>query len=186
MYLSHIRPDIAYVVSINSSKRHIEVVIRILRYLKFTPGRGIMFSKNNHLNVEGYTNADWVGFIVDRKSTLGYLTFVGSDLVTWISKKQKVIVLSRAKVEFQGMSKRLCKLLWATIEIAHNFVQHDCTKHIDIDRHFIKQNLVEKIIKFSFVQSKDQLVDTLTKIVSSKVFHNSLNKFGIKDIYAPT
>ena len=74
----------------------------------------------------------------------------------------------------------------ATIGIAYNSVQHDWTKHVEEDRHFIKQNLEAKIIRFSFVKSEDQLADILIKAVCSKVFHNSLDKLGISDIYAPT
>ena len=83
IYLSHTRPDIAYVVSIVSqfmhcpSEDHMDTVIRILRYLKSSPGKGLMFSKNNHLNIEGYIDADWAGNISNRKSTSGYFTFVG-------------------------------------------------------------------------------------------------------------
>jgi hypothetical protein len=93
IYLSHTRPDIAYAVSIVSqfmhcpSKDHMDAVIRILRYLKSSPGKGLMFSKNGHLKVEGYTDADWAGNISDRKSTSGYFMFVGGNLVTWRSKK---------------------------------------------------------------------------------------------------
>ena len=56
---------------------------------------------------------------------------------------------------------------------------------MEVDSHFIKQNLEEKIIRFSFVKSEDQLVDILTKAVSSKNFRELLDKLGIKDIYAP-
>ena len=70
-----------------------------------------MFSKNNHLNIEGYTDADWARNVLDRKSTSGYFTFVGGNLVTWRSKKQKVVALSSTEVEFRGMAKRLCELL---------------------------------------------------------------------------
>ena len=59
-----------------------------------------MFRKNNHLNVDGYTNADWAGNILDRKSTSGYFTLVGGNLVTWRSKKKKVVALSSAEIEF--------------------------------------------------------------------------------------
>ena len=215
IYLSHTRPDIAYAVSVVSqfmhcpSEDHMEAVIRILRYLKSAPGRRLMFSRNNHLNISGYTDADWAGNVTDRKSTSGYFTFVGGNLVTWRSKKQKVVALSSAEAEFRGMAKGLCELLWlrrllteigftpstemnlfcdnkAAIDISHNPVQHDRTKHIEVDRHFIKQNLEEKIIQFPFVKSEDQLADILTKAVSSKTFHSSLNKLGIRDIYAPT
>ena len=87
IYLSHTRPDIAYAVSLvshfmhNPSKDHMNVVIRILHYLKSSLGRGLMFSKHNHLNVEGYINADWAGSS-NKKSTFRYFTFVGGNLVT--------------------------------------------------------------------------------------------------------
>jgi len=103
IYLSHTRFDIAYVVSIvsqfmhNPSEVHMEVALRVLRYLKSSPGRGILFSKNDHLNIIGYTDADWARNLTDRKSTSGYFTFVGGNLVTWKSKKQNAVALSSAK-----------------------------------------------------------------------------------------
>lgn len=215
IYLSHTRPDIAYAVSVvsqymhNPSEEHTNAVTRILRYLKASPGKGLMFRKNNHLNIDGYTDADWAGNITDRKSTSGYFTFVGGNLVAWRSKKQKVVALSSAEAEFCGMTKGLCELLWlrellreigyspestmrlfcdnkAAIAIAQNPVQHDRTKHVEIDQHFIREKLDAKIVQFPFVKSEEQLADILTKAVTSGVFHSSLHKLGIEDIYAPT
>ena len=88
IYLAHTRPDIAYAVSVVSqfmhspSVSHRNAVDRILRYLKSAPGKGLMFSKNRDLEVVGYTDADWAGFVIDRRSTSGYFTFVGGNLVT--------------------------------------------------------------------------------------------------------
>ena len=74
----------------------------------------------------------------------------------------------------------------ATIDISHNPIQHDHTKHVEVDRHFIKEKLDENIIQFPFVKSEDQLADILTKAVASQAFYNSLVKLGMNDIYAPT
>ena len=93
------------------SEDHMGAVIRILHYLNSSLGKGLMFSKNDHLKIEGYTDAGWAGNILDRKSTSGYFTFVGGNLVTWRSKKQKVVALSNAEAEFRGMAKGLCELL---------------------------------------------------------------------------
>ncbi|KAK9924142.1 hypothetical protein M0R45_032529 [Rubus argutus] len=184
IYLSHTRPDIAYAVSVVSqfmhcpSEEHMDAVFRILRYLKMAPGRGLLFGKNDELEVIGYTDADWAGDKTDRRSTSGYFTFVGGNLVTWRSKKQKVVARSSAEAEFRSMAHGVCEMLWirnvlkelgyklkksmdlhcdntAAIAIAHNPAQHDRTKHVEIDRHFIKENLDRKVICFPFVTSEE-------------------------------
>ncbi|XP_031265752.1 uncharacterized protein LOC116124178 [Pistacia vera] len=94
MYLSHTRPDLAYALSIvsqfmhNPGEQHMNAVMRILRYLKHAPRKGILFSKNkDYQNVHAYIDADWAGAVDDKRSTFGYFTFVGGNLVTWRSKK---------------------------------------------------------------------------------------------------
>jgi hypothetical protein len=81
----------------NPSEVHMEVALRVLRYLKSSPGRGILFSKNDHLNIIGYTDAYLTGNLIDKKFTSGYFTFVAGNLVTWKSKKQNVVALSSAE-----------------------------------------------------------------------------------------
>jgi hypothetical protein len=113
------------------------------------------------------------------------------------------VALSSAEAEFQGMVKGICELLWlrteldfepstemklfcdnkAVIDISHNPVQHDRTKHIEIDRHFIKEKLEPRIISTPFVRSHEQLADMLTKAISSTSFNESLSKLGMTDIY---
>jgi hypothetical protein len=88
IYLCHTRPDISYVVSVVSRymhdprSGHLEVVYQILRYLKSSPGKGLMFKSHGHLNVEGYCDADWASCVDDRRSTSGYCVFVGGNLVS--------------------------------------------------------------------------------------------------------
>ena len=140
---------------------------------------------------------------------MGCFTFVGVNLITWRSKKQNVVVCSSAEAEFRGMALGICEALWlklllmdfgylprqpirlycdnkAACDIAHNPVQHDRTKHAEVDRFFIKEKLDDKIVELPKIRFEDQLADILTKVVSSRVFSKFLGKLGMCDIYAPT
>ncbi|GJT04421.1 putative RNA-directed DNA polymerase [Tanacetum coccineum] len=118
IYLSHTRPDIAHAVGVVSKfmhqpqKAHMKAVLRIIRYLKGTAGHGVLFKQNGHLETQLYTDADWAGDKGDRRSTSGYLTLVGGNLVTWRSKKQKVVALSSAEAEFRGIARGITEVLW--------------------------------------------------------------------------
>ena len=137
-------------------------------------------------------------------STSGCFTLVGGNLVTWRSKKQKVVALSSAEAEFRGIARGLAEVLWirkllneigfpqteasmimcdnkAAIQISENPVQHDRTKHVEVDRHFIKEKLEAGIIELPFVKSEDQLADILTKAVNRRIFNNCLFKLRIGD-----
>ena len=97
-----------------------------------------------------------------------------------------MVALSSAEAKFRGMAKGICEMLWlrellievgyppidairllcdnkAAIALAHNPVQHDRTKHVEVDRHFIKKKVKSKTIHIPFMKIKDQLVDILTK-----------------------
>lgn len=207
IYLSHTRRDIAFAVSVVSQfmhdpkEQHMNAVIRIIRYLKGCPGRGLLYKSNGNLQVECYTDADWAGCLDDRKSTSGYCTFVGGNLVTWRSKKQNVVARSTAEAEFRSMAHGICEVLWLRImlmelglfqarpvmlycdnktalDIAHNPVQHGRTKHIEIDRHFIKENLDQGVIGMPYVSSANQLADILTKGLPKKKFLKSMQQDG--------
>ncbi|XP_042521263.1 uncharacterized mitochondrial protein AtMg00810-like [Macadamia integrifolia] len=118
IYLSHTRPDIAHAVNLVSQymhdpySSHMVAVNWILRYLKTALGNGILFSPTDHMRIEVYTNAYWAGSPDYRRSTIGYCTFVGGNLVTWCSKKQSVVARSSAEAEFRAMAHGICELLW--------------------------------------------------------------------------
>ncbi|XP_022891852.1 uncharacterized protein LOC111406703 [Olea europaea var. sylvestris] len=110
-YLTITQPDIAFPISIVShfmlSPRtsHWDVVTHILRYLKGSPGRRILYKDRGHCRVEGFSNTDWTGSLVDRCSTTGYYVFVGGNLVSWKSKKQSVVARSSAESEYWAMAQ---------------------------------------------------------------------------------
>ncbi|KZV44853.1 Cysteine-rich RLK (receptor-like protein kinase) 8 [Dorcoceras hygrometricum] len=89
-----------------------EVVYKILRYLKGSPGKGLLFQKQNQRDIVAYTDADWASSISDRRSTTGYCTFLWGNLVSWRSKKQSVVARSSAEAELRAMANGVCELLW--------------------------------------------------------------------------
>ena len=146
---------------------------------------------------------------MDRRSTIRYYTFVGGNLVTWRSKKQNVVARSSAESEFRAIAQGLCELLWlniilddlrikwddpmklycenkSAINIAHNHIQQDRTKYIEVDRHFVKEKLEEGLVCMSYVPSDHQLADILTKGLNSSMFHDLVFKLGMEDIYSST
>ncbi|XP_071704448.1 secreted RxLR effector protein 161-like [Rutidosis leptorrhynchoides] len=118
IYLAHTRPDIARAVGVVSQfihqphVHHMEAVIRIIRYLNKTAGNGVVLKKNGHLEAQVYTDASCAGEKGDRRSTSGFFTIVGGNLVAWKSKKQKVISLSSAESKFRGIAKGVVEALW--------------------------------------------------------------------------
>nr|KYP37395.1 hypothetical protein KK1_041405 [Cajanus cajan] len=88
IYLSHTRPNIAFIVSLDNQfmhkpkEAHLQVALRIVQYLKGTPRRGILFKRNKNVNLKAYTDVDYAGSVVDRKSTIRYCTFLCGNLVT--------------------------------------------------------------------------------------------------------
>ena len=115
IYLAHTRPDIGFTVSTvsqfmnNPNEEHMGAVHRILKYLKMTLGQGICFKKSECRKVSIYTDADWAGSALDRRSTSGYCSFVWGNLVTWHSKKQSVVSCSSAEAKFRALAQGICK-----------------------------------------------------------------------------
>ncbi|RVW85510.1 Retrovirus-related Pol polyprotein from transposon RE1 [Vitis vinifera] len=163
IYLSHTRPDIGFAVSAISQfmhspiEEHMEAVYRILRYLKMTPGKGLFFRKTENRDTEVYSDADWAGNIIDRRSTSGYCSFVWGNLLPG----------------------------GAAISIAKNLVHHDRTKHVEIDRHFITEKVTSETVKLNYVPTKHQTADILTKALPRPNFEDLTCKLGLYDIYSP-
>ncbi|RVW60823.1 Retrovirus-related Pol polyprotein from transposon TNT 1-94 [Vitis vinifera] len=212
IYLSHTRPDIGFSVSVvsqfmnNPTEKHMTAVIRILRYLKMTLGKGLFFQRTTKKEIEIFSDVDWAGSVTDRRSTSGYCSFVWGNLVTWRSKKQSVVARSSAEAEFRAMAQGICEGIWlnrlleelrvplkhpivlycdnqAAISIAKNPVHHDRTKHVEIDRHFIKEKIEEGVFKVNYTPTNCQTADILTKALARVNFEDLTEKLGMINIY---
>ncbi|XP_019089187.1 PREDICTED: uncharacterized protein LOC109127988 [Camelina sativa] len=214
IYLTITRPDICFAVNQVSQHMqkptvlHWEMVSRILKYLKGAPGQGIWMVCNKNTELVGYCDAEYAGDRGDRRSTTGYCTFVGGNLVTWKSKKQKVVSLSSAESEYRAMRKLTTELMWlkallkdlginiprpitmhcdneAAIHIANNSVFHERTKHIEVDCQKVREQVQLGVILPCHTESSEQLADIFTKAASSKVFEYIHSKLGLMDLTRP-
>ena len=160
------------------------------------------------MRIEGYSDADWAGSLGDRRSTTGYCAIVGGNLVSWKSKKQTVVARFSAELEYRAMAHTTCELVWlkhlleelgfpqttpmsllcdnqAAIHIASNPVFHERTKHIEVDCHFVREKMLQNIIRTVNVKSADQLADLFTKALGGIRVKYICNKLGAYDMYAP-
>ena len=106
LYLTASRPDIMYNTCIctrfqsDPRESHLGAVKRIIRYLKETQNIGLWYVRNLTITLNAYTDSDYAGCRIDRKSTSDACQFLGSNLISWFSKKQHSIALSTTEVEY--------------------------------------------------------------------------------------
>ncbi|KAK4384717.1 putative mitochondrial protein [Sesamum angolense] len=157
IYLTVTRPDISFVVGL----------------------------RNGHVKIEAYSDADYARSKDDRKSTSGYCTYIGGNLVTWRSKKQ-ITVESNERVGFHVRDPVPMHYdNQAAIHIASNPIFHERTKHIEVDRHFVREAVMSQKICSPFTPSSEQRADSFTKALGSKQFNVLSNKLDMIDIFAP-
>ncbi|XP_070017750.1 uncharacterized protein [Nicotiana sylvestris] len=118
LYLTASRPDIVFSVGLyarlqsNPKESHLKAAKRILRYLKGTQDLVLYYLSGNNFNLIGYADADYAGYLVDRKSTSRMAHFLGSCLISWRTRKQNSVALSIAEAEYVVAASCCAQLLW--------------------------------------------------------------------------
>ena len=187
---------------------HYAIVLRILRYLKGTIFDGLHFSSHSSLNLQAYSDADWAGDPTYRRSTTGYCFLLGDSFISWRSKKQTVVARSSTEAEYRALAATTAKLIWlrwllqdldvdcstvtklhcdnrSAIQIAHNDVFHERTKHIEIDCHFIHHHLLQGTFTLQSISSQDQLADIFTKPLPLETFRALASKLKMVSLKPP-
>jgi hypothetical protein len=198
LYLTATRPDIQFSVCLcahfQASPRtsHWQAVKRIFRYLRHTPDFGLWYSASSSLALHGFSDADFAGCRLDRKSTSGTCLFLGSSLVSWSFRKQSSVSQSTTEAEYFVVASYCSQLLWITytmsdfceeythvplecdstsvISVAKNPVLHSKTKHIEVRYHFLRDNVEKGKITLIHVPTHDQLADIFTKPLDQATF----------------
>ncbi|XP_016492880.1 secreted RxLR effector protein 161-like [Nicotiana tabacum] len=117
LYLTASRPDIVFNVGLyarfqsNPKESHLKAAKRILRYLKGTQELVLYYPSGDNFNIVGYVDADYAGYLVDRKSTSGMAHFLGSYLISWGTRKQNSVALSIAEAEYVAAASCYAQLL---------------------------------------------------------------------------
>ena len=140
----------------------------------------------------------------DRKSTTGFVFFMGNTAFTWFSKKQPIVTLSTCEAEYVAASSCVCHAIWlkellkeihlhhdevikicvdnkSAIALAKNPVHHERSKHIDTRFHFIRDHVKKKEIELTYVKSSDQVADIFTKPLKVDLFNKFKMLLGMVD-----
>lgn len=214
IYLAVTRPDLVFSVHVLAQfmqqprNDHWQAALRVVRYLKGTPGQGIVLSSTNDFQISGWCDSDWGSCPLTRRSVTGYFVQLGESPVSWKTRKQPTISKSSAEAEYRAISFLTSELLWmksilislgishhqpmkiycdskTAIHISNNPVFHERTKHIEINCHFVRDEIQSETVSTHHVSTTQQLADVFTKPLGRhayKVFHS---KLGILDLHAP-
>ncbi|KAK6149097.1 hypothetical protein DH2020_016622 [Rehmannia glutinosa] len=207
LYLTASRQDILHAVFLcarfqsNPKESHISAVKRIFRYLKGTIQYGLFYPKNEKISLKGYSDSDYAGCRVDRKSTSGTCQMLGNILVSWFCKKQNSIATSTTEAEYIVAGSCCAQVLWmrqqlrdydveekeipimcdnrSAIAITQNPVLHSRTKHIDVRYHFIRDHVEKKDITLEYISTDKQLADIFTKPLCESRFEELKHELGL-------
>ena len=203
------RPDVAYDVHVLSqfvsapTSVHYAHLLRVLRYLRATPARGLFFSSSSSLQLSAYSDATWASDPSDRRSVTGFCLFLGSSLLTWKSKKQTGVSRSSTEAELRAMASTAEEIIWlrwlladfgvvssgpttlfcdntGAIQLTLNPVKFSLSKHIGVDVFFLRDQYNRHILVPS-MPTEHQLADLFTKSQTRVQHDYLLFKLSVSD-----
>ncbi|GJR21458.1 hypothetical protein Tco_0969985 [Tanacetum coccineum] len=153
-----------------------------------------------------FSDADWAKCIVTRRSVTGYCVFLNGNLVSWKSKKQNTLSKSSAEAEYRALASVTSEVTWilkilkdlqcndllpvdlfcdsnSAIKIAANPVFHERTKHLEIDLHFVREKILNGVVKTVKVDTANQIADIFTKGLDTLQHNFLVEKLGMINLY---
>nr|GEX81762.1 ribonuclease H-like domain-containing protein [Tanacetum cinerariifolium] len=182
---------------------------RIMRYVRGTIDHGLQLYASPTSQLIAYSDVDWAGCPTTRRSTSCYCVFLDDNLITWSSKRQHVTSRSSAEAEYRGVANAVAKTAWvrnllrellvplrtsilvycdnvSAVYLSCNPVQHQRTKHLEIDIHFVHDFVATGHVRVLHVPSRYQFADIFIKGLPSPLFAEFISRLSIRPPSAPT
>ncbi|CAH9086626.1 unnamed protein product [Cuscuta epithymum] len=209
-YLAFTRPDISFAVNRLSqfmhapTEAHWQGVKRVLRYLKGTLNYGLFLKRDSPLTLTAFSDSDWGGIHDGGKSTTAYVLYLGSNIISWKSAKQKTVARSSTEAEYRAIAHASAEILWlrnllselgvhlsttptlfcdnqGATYVCVNPVFHSRMKHVALDFFFVRDLVESGQLKVHHISNKLQIADILTKPLGKSLFERFRSKLGVSD-----
>ena len=192
----------------NPAPQHWTAIKRVLRYLNGTKDYKLVYGgRSNNVNptLLGYCDADWASNIDDRRSMTGYVFTLAGGAISWQTKKQPTVALSSVEAEYMAATQATKEAIWfrsffnelgminiissptiifsdsqGSIALSKNPEHHARTKHIDIQHHFIREQVALGTVSFKFISTDVMAADILTKGLSKNKHQEMVKLMGVK------
>jgi hypothetical protein len=181
---------------------HLAALKRILRYVHDTLHLGLLIRPSSQHELTVYSDADWAGCPDTRKSTSGYVVFLGDSLISWFSKRQNTVSRSSTEAEYRAVANAVVEATWwrqlltelhtplhkttlvycdnvSAIYMSKNPIQHQRTKHVEIDLHFIRGRVALCDVRVLHVPTTSQFADIFTKGLPTSVFAEFRSRLNV-------
>ncbi|XP_071708848.1 uncharacterized mitochondrial protein AtMg00810-like [Rutidosis leptorrhynchoides] len=191
-YLTFTCPDISYAVQQiclhmhAPYTSHVHALKHVIRYIQGTVSMGLHITPSSSRDLVAFTDADWAGCPDTRRSTSGYCVYLGDNLLSWSSKRQPIVSRSSAEAEYRGVANVVAEVCWlrnllmelhcplhkstlvycdnvSAIYLSGNPIQHQRTKHIELDIHFVREKVARGQVRILHFPTRFQIADIFTK-----------------------
>lgn len=187
---------------------HWQVALKVVKYLKQSPDKGLLLSAHSPLQLQIFSDADWATCPMTRRSLSGYCVLLVNSLISWKCTKQNIVARSSAESEYRSMAYAVCEATWlynllkelhfsmptplplycdntSAISIVENLVLHERKKHIELDVHLVREKVKAGFVQPLYLSTIDQPADLLTKALTASRASYLLSKLGAVNIFHP-
>ena len=209
-YLTITRPDIQYAVNYVCQRMHLPTnsdfghLKRILRYLKGTLQMRLHLRRDDCLTLSAYCDSDWAGCLETRRSTTGFCTLLGQNLISWSAKRQPTVSRSSTEAEYRALGATAQEIAWiscllrdlgisqpmstlllcdnlSAVYLSANPALHKRSKHFDTDYHYIREQVALGLIETRHIPAIKQTADIFTKPLPRQAFCELRSKLGVQE-----